>query len=349
MPDKTMLDRATENFLAVPEGFKEPAIILGLFLLGAAAYYVYWEISRNAARPGLKAAWRYVFRKDLYTHPSTRTDIGNFLLTYVLWFPLMRTVISAVATLLSVGAILGFLSTSFGPRDIFAASGWTIAAQVTLLILGAEFGSYVQHWAAHRVPLLWSIHRAHHSAESLTVFTRLRQHPLDIMWAAFGRVVLGSACSATVLYALGMPLQKGAAMIYFAISAFIPFTFDVWRHCHMPITLGPLNRVFNAPVMHQIHHSAERRHWDKNLGAELMVFDWLFGTLYLPERDEQYRWGLNDRELGENNPHRKLKDFYLEPFRYAHNRLLHGIRPEVAPPESLVGEAAVPLPTPDRK
>jgi sterol desaturase/sphingolipid hydroxylase (fatty acid hydroxylase superfamily) len=342
VPDKTMLDRLAENFLAVPEGFKEPAIIVGLFVVGAGAYYAYWEISRNAARPGPKAAWRYIFRKELYFHPSTRTDIGNFLLTYVLWFPLMRTVIAAFANLLSIGVILDFLASSFGSRDFFAASGWVVAGQVTLLILSAEFGSYVQHWAAHRVPLLWSIHRAHHSAESLTIFTRLRQHPLDILWSAFGRVILSALCSATILYLAGAPLQKPAAIIYFAISAFIPFGFDVWRHCHMPITLGPLNRIFNAPVMHQIHHSAEERHWDKNLGAELMVFDWLFGTLYLPERDEQYRWGLNPREIGANNPHLKLRDFYLEPFRYARNRL-RGIRPEAVAPES---PATAPEPNP---
>ena len=70
-------------------------------------------------------------------------------------------------------------------------------------------------------------------------------------------------------------------------------------------------------MLHQIHHSAEPRHRDKNLGGQLSVFDWLFGTIYVPQGREAYRWGLNDRELGENNPHVRLRDFYFEPAAHA--------------------------------
>jgi len=68
-------------------------------------------------------------------------------------------------------------------------------------------------------------------------------------------------------------------------------------------------------VMHQIHHSAEVRHRDKNFSVTLGLFDWIFGTMYIPEKGEVYRWGLNEEELGDKNPHLRLKDFYLEPFQ----------------------------------
>ena len=66
-----------------------------------------------------------------------------------------------------------------------------------------------------------------------------------------------------------------------------------------------------------------------------MIFDWMFGTLYVPAKDEQYRWGLNEAERGDANPHRTLRDFYCEPFRYAKCLLTAGhdrIAPSAAGP-----------------
>lgn len=67
--------------------------------------------------------------------------------------------------------------------------------------------------------------------------------------------------------------------------------------------------------MHQVHHSAELRHRDVNMGGSGYLYDWLFGTAYIPERGETWRWGLNDDELGERNPHLTLSEFYVEPLR----------------------------------
>ncbi len=40
-------------------------------------------------------------------------------------------------------------------------------------------------------------------------------------------------------------------------------------------------------------------------------------TLYLPEQGERYRWGLNESEIGPNNPHMTMRAFYLEPLQHA--------------------------------
>lgn len=94
-------------------------------------------------------------------------------------------------------------------------------------------------------------------------------------------------------------------------------TLGIFNHSHVPVSYGWLNRIIQAPVMHQIHHSAELRHRDTNLGGILMIWDWMFGTLYIPSKGEVYRFGLNDEEIGANNPHLSVREFYLEPFRHA--------------------------------
>jgi sterol desaturase/sphingolipid hydroxylase (fatty acid hydroxylase superfamily) len=93
------------------------------------------------------------------------------------------------------------------------------------------------------------------------------------------------------------------------------------HHSHFAQSFGKLDYVFVSARMHQIHHSAELRHRDRNFGGFLSIYDWMFGTLYLPGKDEKFRVGLNENELGERNPHQRLRDCYLEPFGFHGQRL----------------------------
>jgi sterol desaturase/sphingolipid hydroxylase (fatty acid hydroxylase superfamily) len=75
-------------------------------------------------------------------------------------------------------------------------------------------------------------------------------------------------------------------------------TYGHLRHSHMwiPFT-GVAGRILQSPAHHQIHHSDNPAHWDKNLGFALAVWDWAFGTLYVPgvER-ETIRFGVGPTE-----------------------------------------------------
>ncbi len=41
----------------------------------------------------------------------------------------------------------------------------------------------------------------------------------------------------------------------------------------------------------------------------------MFGTLYIPMRDERFALGLDLEALGANNPYRGVADIYCEPIR----------------------------------
>ena len=57
------------------------------------------------------------------------------------------------------------------------------------------------------------------------------------------------------------------------------------QHSHMWIAFrGWLGRIFISPAHHQVHHSTNPTHFNKNLGSCLAIWDWLFGTLYVPSR-----------------------------------------------------------------
>ena len=44
--------------------------------------------------------------------------------------------------------------------------------------------------------------------------------------------------------------------------------------------------------MHQLHHSQAERHWDRNYATAFSLWDWCFGTLYLPGARETFELGV---------------------------------------------------------
>jgi sterol desaturase/sphingolipid hydroxylase (fatty acid hydroxylase superfamily) len=80
------------------------------------------------------------------------------------------------------------------------------------------------------------------------------------------------------------------------------------RHSHVWLSWGkPLSYLFISPAMHQIHHDPKRM--DRNYGEIFAIWDWLFGTLYIPIRREQFAIGLG----AEGNPHDTLAKAYYVP------------------------------------
>ena len=53
-----------------------------------------------------------------------------------------------------------------------------------------------------------------------------------------------------------------------------------------------LGYIFISPAQHQIHHSALPKHFGKNCGFALAIWDWAFGTLYVPKERETFPLGL---------------------------------------------------------
>lgn len=261
-----------------------------------------------------------IFPPDYYRDPTARITALHFLLFLVFWGPLIALLTVSPPAASEVVAV--WLAKTFGDRPaIIHAPALVTAVQGIPIVLAMSFASFACHYAAHRVPLLWSFHRAHHSVEALTLPATARDHPIDLLLIKLTMIVLAGIVGGGVLYWTGTHIQPGTFLVVGAVTIGYFTFFGVFNHSHIPISLGWANRIVMAPVMHQVHHSAELRHRDKNIGSfgGLMIWDWMFGTLYLPAKDEDYRWGLDAAEMGERNPHRRLRDFYLEPFGDAWN------------------------------
>ena len=53
-----------------------------------------------------------------------------------------------------------------------------------------------------------------------------------------------------------------------------------------------LEKIFISPFQHQIHHSDNPAHFNKNLGSKLALWDWLFGTLVRSREVGKIQFGI---------------------------------------------------------
>jgi sterol desaturase/sphingolipid hydroxylase (fatty acid hydroxylase superfamily) len=143
----------------------------------------------------------------------------------------------------------------------------------------SEVCGYWGHRLSHEVPLLWRFHRVHHSAPSLDWLAPNRRHPIDALVAR--------TSTAVPVLALGFTVPTVAT--YFAFKRLQGLVV----HANVNVRLGPLERITATPFFHHWHHSAEPGTWNKNYAGSIPAVDWIFGTLYLPDRWPQ-RYGCDD-------------------------------------------------------
>ena len=293
--------------------YSQVALPIAVFVLLSLAVVVY--LDRRYLARGLRATLRQAFPRKNYRHATTKVDVWSWILSIVLWSPITGAIFATLSTVNTYGLLSHFfgipLATSLAP--------WAyLTIQALTLFFAREFTVYWFHRWMHTVPVLWSFHRPHHSAEAMTFFTNARSHPVETIFFGSSTVIAGFAMG-VISYVIGAPMITSAAATLALIVGVWETSFAYLIHSHLRLSFGPLDFVLNTPVMHQIHHSVEVRHRDKNLGRLTVIFDWMFGTLYVPraQADKQYRWGLNDQERGTNNPHLSLLQYYIEPFRHA--------------------------------
>jgi sterol desaturase/sphingolipid hydroxylase (fatty acid hydroxylase superfamily) len=329
-----MDDAARLVFTAIQEAYlgllySLPLVLAGILLTGSTFYLLF--VRKHLEARSFRAWITYLFPKSNYTSASARIDIKIWLLNGLIFIPLFEISVVLAGIILGV-SFLDILREILGSGpDVRLGLVAIVSIQFLGFWFGQGIGQYSGHLAMHKVPALWALHRAHHSAESANLFTFLRSHPLEHFINGATRVVGTAAGTALGLYLTSSNLlPETAATIFWYNVAYVLIGFRSVDHLHIPVSYGRfLDVLIGSPIMHQVHHSAEIQHRDVNMAGAGYLFDWLFGTLYIPKKGETWRWGLNDDELGPNNPHNSLRGFFFEPMR----AMLRGGRPvPVSPP-----------------
>jgi len=267
-----------------------PIALLGAFAF-AALFYIDRRRSRGR-RMSLAGFIRSIFPARIVWHPSSRLDMRLWILN-VLVFASGYAML-AVGTLFWRDAMLAGLTSLFGAHEPMVWPVWTILAMATVFeLLAYEFGYWSAHYVFHAIPALWEFHKVHHSAEVMTTFTEMRQHPVEII--AFMNVIplFTGAVFGVMTYAFGPGVHAFTLLnLNIGLMVFL-ITIGHLRHSHLwiPFT-GWAGKLLQSPAHHQIHHSDQPQHFNKNLGFALAVWDWAFGTLYVPQSHEKITYGV---------------------------------------------------------
>jgi sterol desaturase/sphingolipid hydroxylase (fatty acid hydroxylase superfamily) len=291
-----------------------PASAYGAPALGGAlAFSAFYYVSRRKAR-GRRASVRGFIRSILpgriLAHPSSLIDMRLWALNAV--------VFASAYGLLGLGlffwrdAVVAGLTHAFGPNAPARWPAWMILGLATVLqVLAYDLAYWFAHFCFHKIPALWEFHKVHHSAEVMTTLTELRQHPVEII--AFMNLIGFSTgiVFGVMTYAVGPGVRPFTLLNGNILTMAFLLTYGHLRHSHMWIAFtGVAGRILQSPAHHQLHHSANPAHFDKNLGFALALWDWVFGTLAVPSKTrEPIIFGVGE----EARPFRSALDALVAP------------------------------------
>ncbi|MBR0684198.1 sterol desaturase family protein [Roseomonas eburnea] len=176
------------------------------------------------------------------------------------------------------------------------------AAMALAAFVAFAFGDFALYWTHrlfHRCPLLWRSHRLHHTPEVLTPITAFRFWPQEQIVHIAGATFMNGLGLGLVATALGGSVQPMSLLGVNAFALAWNLGFSHLRHSHVALPFPRwLSYVLVSPHMHQVHHSVEERHHDRNYATAFAVWDWIFGTLHIPHPQERFRFGVAAQVAG---------------------------------------------------
>ncbi|HSO81388.1 sterol desaturase family protein [Thiocapsa sp.] len=140
---------------------------------------------------------------------------------------------------------------------------------------------YIWHRANHEVPLLWRLHRVHHTDPRMDSTTAFRFHP--------GEIALSILLNAVVILALGL----GLATLIFYKSLMVAVILLHHSNIRLPEAWDRRLRILVVPPsMHRVHHSEVFVETNSNYGTIFSFWDRLLGSFRLRDDLQRIRFGI---------------------------------------------------------
>ena len=260
-------------------------------VLGGAVAFTIWQMARGVdpiiafVGPTIAAYFLLLTLERLLPYHRSwnrsrgdlHVDLGHLVVSGAFTVELLRPFMLAFG--LWAGAwVSAALGVEIWPQE------WPLVLQLVLALVLGEFFMYWAHRLGHSWQLLWRFHAVHHSAPRLYFLNAVRFHPVDL---------------AISTYAPFVPLVAlGADARLLALFILVTAVHGLFQHTNLPIRLGPLNWFFSMAELHRWHHSRLLEEANTNYGQNLIVWDIVFGTRFLPkDREPPEEIGIADMPL----------------------------------------------------
>lgn len=275
--------------------------VQSLFFLNDVNRRVYWlyllsgliiVIALNwQKKSNLKQIFRATLSKKYWLNYSCYTDykwiITNQFLNVVLFVPVLA---SSITISIYVNRLL---------KDVFGNGNFLYWQHHNVVILFSiilfvcdDFSRFWLHRLYHQTPLLWRFHSVHHSATILTPLTLYRVHSIEFLLNNLRGIIVVGTVSGIFMYCF-----KGSIGVYEVLGVNIfNLIFNLaaanFRHSHIWIGFGYFEHVFISPAQHQIHHSRAIKHYNRNYGSCLSIWDKAFNSWLGSKNNKVTRFGL---------------------------------------------------------
>lgn len=235
------------------------------------------------------AAMEVISRRYQHTVRATADDTKLELLMF-----LSLLAITQPLAILATNQLGGWLAPAY--KGVMA--DWPGWAMVGLLILCDDLTQYWWHRLSHS-PLLWPLHRAHHSAEYMSIRITFRNNFFYYMmmpglWLAGALLYLGVGGMVYALYV--------AVKLFVILGAHCAWRWDepLYRIPALRPFMWVLERTISTPATHWAHHAITHAdgigHYKDNFGNLLFIWDILFGSAHIT-RQYPEKVGLLDDQL----------------------------------------------------
>jgi alkylglycerol monooxygenase len=186
-----------------------------------------------------------------------------------------------------VNILIGFISIAFGAffgliigliyTFLYELSPFKFPSDVwwswAILFFLDDFAYYWFHRVSHESRLFWNFHVVHHSSNYYNLSVAVRQSWFTgvLHWIFYAPIMLLGFAPWMLL------TTHGFNLIY-----------QFWIHTRLIDRLGPIERIFNTPSHHRVHHGVNNLYLDKNYAGVLIIWDRLFGTFVAESEEPRY-------------------------------------------------------------
>ena len=272
----------------------------------------------------LKKTLIKIFDKKIFFSKSAKSDYKIFLINQLI----MMIVSPFLITQLTIATALYFY---FHTIDWLSAGMFVGIAKIYIILSFTifqftidDFSKYIVHRFMHKWPVLWALHKVHHSATVLTPMTVFRTHPLEGIIFSLRSAITQAIGISMFFYLFGNLVSLYTIV---GVNVFV-FVFNILgsnlRHSHIGIRYWKwLEYIFISPAQHQLHHSIAFEHHDKNFGAALAIWDWLFGSLHHSVEFETLHLVIKKNQ---HDATHNLKNLYLDPIHEIKKHIFNKIK-----------------------
>lgn len=209
------------------------------------------------------AVWEVIAPRRALTNSKSRRWFTNLSMVVI-----DTAVVRFSLPVLPVGMAYMARDQGWGILNMIVLPGWI---KIVLAVVALDFVIYIQHVLFHFLPILWRLHRMHHTDLDLDVTSGNRFHPIEIVISIGIKLMAVALMGPPALAVVAFEVALNAASQFNHGNILLPETIDRW-----------LRLFVVTPDMHRVHHSVVPRETNSNFGFNLPWWDRICGT-YRPQ------------------------------------------------------------------